>query len=80
MTLCGVCISGNTAHTSDNSEIPASAGPAGSDITIAGILWYPIGPGTAQQVRVFGAVSYRAAAGTQTAAGEVAQRGQGAVL
>ena len=65
-------MTGNTAHTSDNPEISAGASPAGTDVTITGVLWHPAGPGSAEQVRVTGTVSTGAAAGTQTAAGEMA--------
>jgi len=73
-----VYIAGNTANASDNPEVPAGASTARANVTATGVLWYLTGPGSTQQVWVIGAVSPGAAAGTQAAVGEVAQRGQGA--
>jgi len=56
-TVCLDCVNhgivyivGNTANTSDDPEVPASAGPAGADITTAGLLWHSVGPRSTQQV------------------------------
>jgi len=71
---------GNPANSSDDPEVPASASPARPDISTAGILWYLTGSRSAQQVRVVGAVPSCSAAGTQAAAREMAQGGQGLFL
>jgi len=71
-----VCV-GNSANATDNPEVPAGSGTAGSDFSVACILWYPVGPRPAQQVWITWTVSSGTSAGTQAAAGEMAQRGQG---
>ena len=71
-------VPGHPANAADNPAVPAGARSAGPDVTAARVLWHSAGPGSAEQVRVPGAVSAGTAAGTQAAAGEVAQGGQGA--
>ena len=41
---------GNTADAADDPEVPAGPSPAGSDVTVTGILWHSVGPRTAEQV------------------------------
>jgi len=74
---CVMSAVGNTADAADDPALPAGARAAGPDVATAGVLWYSARPRTTQQVRVVGTVPTRAAARTQAAAGEVAQRGQG---
>lgn len=68
---------GHSENSSDNSEIPTGSCSAGTDITTSAILWDSLGSGPVEQVRVTGAVSSSPTAGQETAAGEVAQGGQG---
>ena len=67
-------------NSADDQQIPTSTDPTWPNFTSAPILWNPLGPRPAEQVRVLGTVSTSASTGPQTTFGKMVERGQAGVL
>lgn len=69
--------SGYPANPRHHPSLPERSNSARPDLPLAAVLWYPVGPGPAQQVRVPGALQACPPARTEAASGEVAEGRQG---
>ena len=72
-------LSGYPSYPRHHPSLPECSDSARPDLPLAPVLWYPVGPGPAQQVRVPGALQARPAAGAKATSGEVAEGRQGIV-
>lgn len=69
--------SGYFENSRHHPSLPERSKPARPDVTLAAVLWHPVGPGPAQQVWILGALQACPPARTEAASGEVAEGRQG---
>ena len=59
-----VCVAGHTSHATDHPAVSAGCNSSWWDVSIATVLWYLAGQGSAEQVRIPGALPTGLAAGS----------------